>query len=73
MELINEETLKELLEHYPKSHHKLVTNQIKRMESIIEENKDRYSNDLSFRSALDLILSEVIMGSFILKGEINEN
>lgn len=73
MGLIQDEVLKEILEHYPKEQHKLLTVQIKRMESLIEENKDRYTNDLSFRTAFDLMLNEMIMGSFILKGENNEN
>lgn len=73
MGLIQEEVLREILEHYPKEQHELLSLQIKRIEALIEKNKDMYSEDLSFRIALDLILNEIIMGSFILKGESNEN
>lgn len=73
MTLIQDEVLKEILEHYPKEQHKLLSAQIKRIESLIDENKDRYGSDLSFRTAFDLILNEIIMGSFILKGDSNEN
>jgi hypothetical protein len=67
MKLINEETLKQILEHYPKSQHELITSQIEKMEKLITENMSKYVDDKGFQGAFDLILKKIIEGEFLQK------
>lgn len=69
MKLIPEETMKQILAHYPESQKDLIKIQIQKMEEIISQNKDEYIKDKSFQKAFDLILKKIIEGDFIQKGK----
>lgn len=69
MSLINQETLQQILLHYPKEQHELIKKQISTMEKIISKNKDLYVTDKGFQRALDIVFKKVIEGEFVLRDQ----
>ena len=63
--LFNKELLSELLKHYPLDKHDLLILQIKSMEVFFNQHKEEYINDVGFRKAVDLMLSNILRGSFV--------
>ncbi len=63
--LFNQQLSDELLKHYPIEKHELLTIQIKALNDFFNENKEEYVVNQGFRKATDLMLSEVLKGSFI--------
>lgn len=67
MGFITKDTIKQILNFYPQEQHQLIKHQIEKMEEIINDNIDLYTDDKGYQKALDSILTKVIEGNFILK------
>lgn len=58
--------IEEILQHYPKEVQSLLKHQIVTMIELIGEEKESYQNKEEVKRVLDLLLSEVIQGKFLL-------
>ena len=63
--LFNKELIEQLLTHYPEDKQELLLFQIKSIGEFFDKHKSDYVEDLGFRKAVDLMLSEILCGSFI--------
>lgn len=63
--IFNKELIAELLNHYPEDKHQLLMVQIDVMSNFFQEYSKDYVNDEGFRKAFDLLLSNVLNGTFI--------
>ncbi|AEO93616.1 gp357 [Bacillus phage G] len=67
MNLINKETIQQILSFYPDESKELIKHQINAMEEIIKKQSDLYTKDKGYQRAVDYILKQIIEGKFILK------
>lgn len=60
------DNVEEILQHYPEKVRPLLKHQIITMIEFIGQEKDNYSSNRKVKDVLDILLSEVIQGKFIL-------
>jgi hypothetical protein len=66
MNLISEETMQEILAHYPEKHHALIRHQLEAISKIISDYGPEYQSDKGFQKAIDMMFERFINGTFIL-------
>ncbi|MNC29655.1 hypothetical protein D3C75_779130 [compost metagenome] len=57
--------INQLLENVPQEYHELYLKQIAKVEQMIEDDDISYKTNVGFRLAMDNVIKEVIMGSFL--------
>ncbi|MNN64889.1 hypothetical protein D3C81_1803610 [compost metagenome] len=57
--------INQLLENVPQEYHELYLKQIAKVEQMIEDDDISYKTNIGFRLAMDNVIKEVIMGSFL--------
>jgi hypothetical protein len=65
MQLLDENTKQQLLEQYPEKYHELLLKQILVLQDTIEQHIDKYQTNKDFRSAIHLMLSDIIQGKYL--------
>lgn len=65
MRIIKDKLIAEIAEHLPEESHSLFLDQVNVIQRIIGENEEKYKQDLGFRTAMDIIIKEILMGSFL--------
>lgn len=70
--LLDDKTLMEIMAHYPEELRRLLNQQINGMINLIIDHRERYLNDGGFRDALDLVLVQVVNGTFLPEGDEHE-
>lgn len=63
--VIDENTRKEVLNHFPEKYHKLLNYQMLLISSTIEENSMNYKYSEDFRKAINLVLNDVLHGRYL--------
>jgi hypothetical protein len=70
--ILDEETKKKVLEHYPEQYHRLLKIQILVIEDMMAKNLKRYQYSTDFRAAVDLMLADVLNGKYLGR-DMNEH